>query len=123
LSSVLLSKNKTGKESPSKTAFTLSCLDFLSDGCRGLKKYTEKKYKRNIQQFQRFYSVTVQSGNHSIFKKSLGPNLWISHDWEHRYASVGHRYIFKKVGAWIRKPVSIWCDHHLPQRAQHISFA
>ena len=23
----------------------------------------------------------------------LGPNLWISHDWEYRYASVGHRYL------------------------------
>ena len=45
---------------------------------------------------------------------SLGHNLWISHDWEYRYASVGHRYLLKnilkiskKVGAWIRKPVSI----------------
>ena len=27
---------------------------------------------------------------------SLGPiNLWISHDWEYRYASVGHRYLLK----------------------------
>ena len=24
---------------------------------------------------------------------SLGPNLQISHDWEYRYASVGHRYL------------------------------
>ena len=27
---------------------------------------------------------------------SLGPNLWISHDWKYRYASVGHRYLEKK---------------------------
>jgi hypothetical protein len=25
----------------------------------------------------------------------------------------------KKVGAWIRKPVSIWCDHYLPH-ASHL---
>ena len=25
----------------------------------------------------------------------------------------------KRVGAWIRKPVSIWCDHHLPHALQH----
>ena len=30
----------------------------------------------------------------SIRINSLGPNLWISHNWEYRYASVGH----KKVG-------------------------
>ena len=23
----------------------------------------------------------------------------------------------------VRKPVSIWCDHHLPHAVQHISFA
>ena len=27
---------------------------------------------------------------------SLGPNLWISHDWEYRYASVGHTYLKNK---------------------------
>jgi hypothetical protein len=25
----------------------------------------------------------------------LGTNLWISHDWEYRYASVGHRNLKK----------------------------
>ena len=25
-----------------------------------------------------------------------------------------------KVGAWNRKPVSIWCDHHLPHAARHL---
>jgi hypothetical protein len=25
-----------------------------------------------------------------------------------------------KVEAWIRKPVSIWCDHHLPHAERHI---
>ena len=29
---------------------------------------------------------------------SLDPNLWISHDWKYRYASVGHRYIKKGMG-------------------------
>jgi hypothetical protein len=29
---------------------------------------------------------------------------------------------FRKVGEWIRKPVSIWCDHHLPQAVRQISF-
>jgi hypothetical protein len=28
----------------------------------------------------------------SIEIDSLGPNLWISNDWEYKYASVGHRY-------------------------------
>ena len=27
---------------------------------------------------------------------SLGPNLWISHDWEYRYAPVGHRHLKTK---------------------------
>jgi hypothetical protein len=27
---------------------------------------------------------------------------------------------FKKVRAWIRKPVSIWCDHHFPHTARHL---
>ena len=53
---------------------------------------------------------------------SLGPNLWISHDWEYRCASAGHRYLQIKVGAWIKKTVSIWCDHHLPHAGRHISF-
>jgi hypothetical protein len=44
-------------------------------------------------------------------------------DWAYKYASIGHRYLWEKVGAWIRKPVSIWCDHHLPHAVQHISFA
>ena len=26
----------------------------------------------------------------------------------------------KKVGVWIRKLVSIWCDHHLPHAARHL---
>ena len=32
---------------------------------------------------------------------------------------------FKWLGSdyqWIRKPVSIWCDHHLPHAAWHICF-
>jgi hypothetical protein len=33
---------------------------------------------------------------------------------------VGQRCLKKKVGAWIRKPVSIWCDHHLCHAAQHL---
>uniref|UniRef100_A0A8C7IAA5 Protein mono-ADP-ribosyltransferase PARP9 n=1 Tax=Oncorhynchus kisutch TaxID=8019 RepID=A0A8C7IAA5_ONCKI len=37
----------------------------------------------------------------------------------HKYASV--RYL--KVWGWIRKPVRIGCDHHLPHAARHISFA
>uniref|UniRef100_A0A8K9WX26 RNA binding motif protein X-linked 2 n=1 Tax=Oncorhynchus mykiss TaxID=8022 RepID=A0A8K9WX26_ONCMY len=28
--------------------------------------------------------------------QELSSNLWISHDWEYRYASIGHRYLFKK---------------------------
>uniref|UniRef100_A0A674CAN9 Dynein light intermediate chain n=1 Tax=Salmo trutta TaxID=8032 RepID=A0A674CAN9_SALTR len=33
------------------------------------------------------------TGNQAIEINKLGPNLWISHDWEYRYASVGHRYL------------------------------
>uniref|UniRef100_A0A4W5KLU0 Endoplasmic reticulum protein 44 n=1 Tax=Hucho hucho TaxID=62062 RepID=A0A4W5KLU0_9TELE len=40
--------------------------------------------------------------------------------------SFRHMYVYpeeKKLGVWIRKPVSIWCDHHLPHATRHISFA
>ena len=30
--------------------------------------------------------------------------------------------IFLKVGVWIRKPVSIWCDHHFLHAARHICY-
>ena len=39
---------------------------------------------------------------------------------EYRYAIVGHRNIKEKVGVWIRKPDSIWCDHHVLHSAQHL---
>ena len=48
-----------------------------------------------MQQFQRVYCVTVQiriSGNFN----QLGPNLWISPDWEYRYASV-NRYLKNQI--------------------------
>ena len=35
----------------------------------------------------------------------------------HMHMFVTDTYNFLKVGAWIRKPVSIWCDHHLPYAA------
>uniref|UniRef100_A0A4W5JMT9 G-protein coupled receptors family 1 profile domain-containing protein n=1 Tax=Hucho hucho TaxID=62062 RepID=A0A4W5JMT9_9TELE len=69
-------------------------------------------------------SATIYNPVIYVFmNKQVNADILISHNWEYRYASVGHRYPKKKVGAWIRKPVSIWCDHHLPHAAQHISFA
>uniref|UniRef100_A0AAZ3QZ72 Uncharacterized protein n=1 Tax=Oncorhynchus tshawytscha TaxID=74940 RepID=A0AAZ3QZ72_ONCTS len=40
----------------------------------------------------------------SIEIHSLDPNPWISHDWEYRYASVGHRFIlFLKAFSLIKR--------------------
>ena len=35
-------------------------------------------------------------GNQSIEINELDPNLWLSHDWEYRYASVGDIYLKNK---------------------------
>ena len=79
-----------------------------------------KNINATCNNFKDFTELQFISGNPSIEINSLGPNLWISCDWEYRYA-YSHRK--KKVWAWIRKPVSIWCNHHLPHAAQHIYFA
>ena len=55
-------------------------------------------------------------GNPSTEINSLGPNLWISR--------LGIQICIcwsqiQKVGTWIRKPVSIWCDHHYHHAARH----
>ncbi len=34
-----------------------------------------------------------------------------------------YTYIYTRLPHIHRKPVSIWCDHHLPHAVQHISFA
>jgi hypothetical protein len=65
---------------------------YLSKGCN----YTEQKCKCNMRQFERFYWVKVHIRKSA---NSLGPNLWISHDWEYRYASVGHRYLKGRGGS------------------------
>ncbi len=48
----------------------------------------------------------------------------------HRLAAIkGHSkmcsftVLGRSRGGGVRKPVSIWCDHHLPHAVQHISFA
>jgi hypothetical protein len=49
-----------------------------------------------MQTFLQFYRVTVSYEEISEFKiNKLGPNLWISHVWEYRYAYVGPRYLRK----------------------------
>ena len=59
--------------------------------------YTEETHPRNMQQFQRFYSITVHIRN------LLGPNLWISHDWEsvvtRHSGQVGQRHTFTFLGS------------------------
>jgi hypothetical protein len=82
--------------------------------------YTEQKYKLNMQQFQRFYRVTVHirktvNWNKSIRLQSkdftwLGIQICIC--WSQMYIKIS------RGDTWIRKPVSIWCDHHAEQ---HIS--
>ena len=52
--------------------------------------YTEQKYK-NVT-YNNFKDFTELQSNEI---NSLGPNLWISHDWEYRYVSVGYRYLKK----------------------------
>jgi hypothetical protein len=70
--------------------------------------------------FNDFTELQFVRGNQSIETNSLGPNQWISHYWDYRNASVGHRYLKENVGAWISIPVSIWCDHHLLHAERHI---
>jgi hypothetical protein len=53
--------------------------------------YTEQKYKTQHAISKILKRGTVK-GSQSIEINPLGPNLWILHDWEYRYASVGHRY-------------------------------
>jgi hypothetical protein len=43
-----------------------------------------------------FTKLQFIKGNKSIELNSLGHNLWISHDWEYRYASVGQRHLKKR---------------------------
>jgi hypothetical protein len=50
----------------------------------------EMQHATNFKDFTEFL---VTWGNQPIDINSLGPNLWISHDWEYIYASVGHRYL------------------------------
>ena len=75
-----------------------------------------KNINATCNNFQDFTELQLMYGNQSIEMYSLAPNLWISHDWEYRNAFVCHRYLKKQGRAWIRKQVSIWCDHHFPQR-------
>jgi hypothetical protein len=55
------------------------------------------KIKRNMQQLS-------YSSNKEIIKLKFGPNIWICICW------LQTLYLKKYVEAWIRKPVSIWCD-------------
>jgi hypothetical protein len=61
----------------------------------------------NVELFKATESVTTQSSGtagalmHAFVL--LGPNLWISHDWEYRYSYVGHRYLKTKAGGMDQK--------------------
>ena len=48
--------------------------------------------------------------NRSIEIKSLGPNLWISHDWEYRCSTVGHRKQKKKHCTYVFEMFSWGCN-------------
>ena len=52
-----------------------------------------KNINATCNYFKDFTELQFIWGNQSIEINSLGPNLWISHDWEYRYVSVGHRYL------------------------------
>jgi hypothetical protein len=56
---------------------------------------------QNINAAYNNFKVFTELKEISQFFKinSLGPTLWISHDWEYRSASVGHRYLFLNVVA------------------------
>ena len=59
--------------------------------------------------------LSYSSLRKSVNLNKWGPNLWILHEWEYRCIGWSQiRQNKKKVLAWIRKPVGIWCDHHLP---------
>ena len=45
---------------------------------------------------------------------TLGPNLWISHDWEYRYAYVGYRYLKKiDITMGLRISLRYFCAYKL----------
>ena len=88
-----------------------------------IKYILNKNINATCNNFKDFTQLQFIWVNQPIEINSIGPNLWILHDLEYRYASVGHRYLTKKVGALIRKPDSISCDQHLPHAGKHISFA
>jgi hypothetical protein len=55
-----------------------------------LVSYNEQNDNHN---FNDFYELQFIKGNQLIEINALGPNLWISHEWEYSYASVDHRYL------------------------------
>jgi hypothetical protein len=76
-----------------------------------LNKHILKNKCNNFKDF----TVTVHIRKSVNFIKSVSPYLRIYHMTGNTdIASVVYQYLLKKAGAWIRKPVSIWCDHHLP---------
>jgi hypothetical protein len=52
-----------------------------------------KNMNATCNNFKYFTELQIIKGNQSFEIHSLGPNLWISIDWEYRYAYVGHRYL------------------------------
>ena len=56
-----------------------------------VKNILTKNINSTRNNFIDFTELQFIWGNQSIETHSLGPNLWISHDWEYRYPSVHHR--------------------------------
>ena len=59
----------------------------------------------NFKDFNEFQDIQVYQ---PIELNELPPNLWISHDWEYRYASVGRRYMYLTIGPASSELGRVW---------------
>ena len=65
-------------------------------------------YKCNKKRLKKDFTELVCIRK-SVNLNKLGPSLWTGETDMHLLVT---NTLKKKFGAWIRKPVSIWCDHH-----------
>jgi hypothetical protein len=81
-------------------------------------KYAEQIYKRNnFKDFTELQSCVCVCFIY-IYIYMIFHMTWNTH----MHLLVTDTFKKEKMGVWIRKPVSIWCDQY-PPAAQHISFA
>ena len=70
------------------------------DCCLHFKCVLNKNIDETWNNLKNVTELQFIQGNQSIEINELGPNLWISHDWEYRFAAVGHIYLKKLTSQW-----------------------